>query len=245
VSEPAVIRPREGELVSDSPERRLEILCEHDELHATWSRFGPRRDGADLHVHRHHADVFYVLEGELTIRLGVDDKQVAAPAGTLALVPPLVVHGFRNASAADAVYLNVHAPGMRFADYLRALRDGRAFTYDQEEPPADGGQPATEALLGVARGDLDSIGVAVATCEPDGASAAPHVRHRHRRSLYVLEGELALTSAESSLMRAPAGSWVDVPAGIEHAVAAGDAGPVRFLDVHTPSFGRGTWDRQL
>jgi mannose-6-phosphate isomerase-like protein (cupin superfamily) len=235
VSEPAVIRPREGELVSDSPERRLEILCEHDEVHATWSRFGPRRDGADLHVHRHHADVFYVLEGELTIRLGLDDEQVAAPAGTLALVPPLVVHGFRNASDADAVYLNLHAPGMRFADYLRALRDGRAFAYDQEEPPADGGRPTTEALLAVPRADLDSVAIAVATCEPDG-SAAPHVRHRHRRSFYVLQGELVLTSADASL-HAPAGAWVGVPAGVEHAVAAVDGRPVRFLDVHTPGFG--------
>jgi mannose-6-phosphate isomerase-like protein (cupin superfamily) len=236
VSEPAVIRPREGELLGDSPERRLEILCEHDEVHATWSRFGPRRDGADLHVHRHHADVFYVLDGELTIRLGVGDEQVAAPAGTLALVPPLVVHGFRNASDADVVYLNLHAPGMRFAEYLRALRDGRAFAYDQEEPPADGGRSPTDALLDVPRADLGSIGIAAVTCDPDGAGAAPRVRHGHRRSLYVLDGELALTSSDSSL-RASAGSWVDVPAGVEHAVAAADMEPVRFLDVHTPGFG--------
>jgi cupin domain len=151
-------------------------------------------------------------------------------------VPPLVVHGFRNASDADVVYLNLHAPGMRFADYLRALRDGRAFVYDQEEPPADGGRPTTDALLDVPRADLGSIGIAVVACDPDGAGASPRMRHRHRRSLYVLDGELALTCRDDSL-RASAGSWVDVPAGVEHAVAAADAEPVRFLDVHTPSFG--------
>jgi mannose-6-phosphate isomerase-like protein (cupin superfamily) len=242
VSEPAVIRPREGELISDSPERRLEILCEHDELHATWSRFGPRRDGADLHVHRRHVDVFYVLDGELTIRLGAGDEQVAAPAGTLALVPPLVVHGFRNASDADVVYLNLHAPGMWFADYLRALRDGRAFTYDQEEPPADGGRPTTEALLGVPRADLDAIGIAEASCSPEDALGVPHGHGRHRRSLYVFEGELALMWGNGEL-RAPAGSWVDVPAGVEHAVAAVGSESVRLLDVHTPSFGLGASDR--
>ena len=143
----AVVAPREGEVVGDSPQRRLEILSEHDDLHATWSRFAARREGADLHVHRRHCDVFYVLEGELTLRLGVDDEQVAAPAGTLALVPPLVVHGFRNASAADVRYLNLHAPGMRFADYLRALRDGRTLAYDQEEPPPDGGRPRARRLF--------------------------------------------------------------------------------------------------
>ena len=67
-------------------------------LHATLSRFGPGRDGADLHVHTEHSDLFYVLEGELTVRLGVEDEQVTVPAGALARVPPNVVHGFRNAS---------------------------------------------------------------------------------------------------------------------------------------------------
>ena len=59
-----VLPPGGGEVVGDSPERRVEILCEHDAVHATWSRFAPGRDGADLHVHRLHTDVFYVLEGE-------------------------------------------------------------------------------------------------------------------------------------------------------------------------------------
>ena len=68
--------------------------------------------------------------------LGLDGEHVVVPARTVALVPPLVVHGFRNASDADARYLNFHAPGRRFADYMRGLRDGRPFTYDQEPPPA-------------------------------------------------------------------------------------------------------------
>ncbi|HEY7620449.1 MAG TPA: cupin domain-containing protein [Solirubrobacteraceae bacterium] len=232
MSEPALIPPLGGEVVTDSPERRLEILSEHDDLHATWSRVGPRREGADLHVHRHHADVFYVLDGELTIRLGVDDEQVAVPVGTLAVVPPLVVHGFRNASDADVAYLNLHAPGMRFADYLRALRDGRAFSYDQEEPPADGGRPTTEALLGVASVEVDAVGISVASFAPQEPAAAPQVPARHRRSFYVLEGELALTFAGREL-RAAAGSWVQVPAGVAPAVAAAGSEPVRFLDVRT------------
>ncbi len=142
VSEPAVIPPGGGEVVGDSPERRVEILCDHDALHATWSRFGPGREGADLHVHRRHTDIFYVLAGELTVRLGPEGEEVVARAGTLARVPPLVVHGFRNASDAELRYLNFHAPGTGFADYMRALRDGRTLSYDQEPPPADGGRPA-------------------------------------------------------------------------------------------------------
>src|SRR3954468_19689461 len=91
-----VVAPAGGEVIGDAPDRTVEILCERDALHATWSRFGPRRDGADLHIHRRQTDLFYVLAGELTVRLGVEDRAVAAGPGTLALVPAFVVHGFRN-----------------------------------------------------------------------------------------------------------------------------------------------------
>jgi mannose-6-phosphate isomerase-like protein (cupin superfamily) len=139
--------PGEGEVVGDSEERRVEILCDRDELHATWTRFGPYRDGADLHVHRQHTDLFYVLAGELTIMLGADGKESVAPAGSLVVAPPLVVHGFRNAGDAELRYLNFHAPGAGFADYLRGRRDGVDVAFDSEDPPADGGRPATDAIV--------------------------------------------------------------------------------------------------
>ena len=148
VSEPVLIPPGEGELIGDAPHRRVEIVSDDQSLNATWSRFGPHSVGADLHVHHHHVDLFYVLEGELTVRLGMEDEPVAVPAGTLARVPPLVVHGFRNRSDADVTYLNFHTPGQRFSDYLRALRDGRELSYDQHDPPEDGGRPTSEAVVG-------------------------------------------------------------------------------------------------
>ena len=78
-----VIEAGGGEVVGDSPERRVEILSDHEHVHATWTRYAPHRDGADLHIHRRHTDLFYVLEGELTVRLGAADEHVAVPAGTL------------------------------------------------------------------------------------------------------------------------------------------------------------------
>src|SRR3954451_6499414 len=137
MSGPTVIPPGGGEVIGDSPERRGEILSEHDALAATWSRFGPGRDGADLHVHRGHSDLFYVLDGELTVRLGPSGDEVPVPAGTLVRVPPLVVHGFRNGTDEELRSLNLHAPGEGFASYLRAVRDGRSIVYDQEPPPDD------------------------------------------------------------------------------------------------------------
>src|SRR4051794_21517290 len=103
--QPLLVEPGGGEVIGDSPERRVEILSDADALNATWSRYGPGRDGADLHVHRRHSDLFYVLQGELCLRLGSPDDAVGVPAGTLARVPPLVVHGFRNATEAELRYL--------------------------------------------------------------------------------------------------------------------------------------------
>jgi mannose-6-phosphate isomerase-like protein (cupin superfamily) len=208
----SVIPARGGEVVGDSPERRVEILCDDDPLHATWSRFGPGREGADLHVHRRHTDLFYVLEGELTVRLGLEDRRVAVPAGTLARVPPLVVHGFRNASDTDMRYLNFHAPGQGFADYMRALRDGRTLTYDQEPPPAEGGRPPSEAVIGgeerlgdgtVLLADTDAIRIAVV------AGRAP----QPTAYVYVLEGEQM-------------GSWAPPGADLR--------APARFLEIRAP-----------
>ena len=196
-----------NEVMGDSADRRVVLLCEHDDLHATWSFFGPGRDGADLHVHHHHTDMFYVLEGEFTLKLGPDGVEIAAPAGTFIRVPPLVVHGFRNASDADVRYLNLHAPGMGFASFLRDLRDGRPAGYDQHDPPADGGRDPAEAHIGAPGGEVEEV----------SGEAGAEVTGR----LYVLEGELALEDGT----RTPAGAWVELDGA--HALAA----PVRYLSV--------------
>jgi len=138
-----LLLPGEGEVVGDAPDRRVEILCDRDELVVTWTRFGPGRDGASAHVHHTHCDLFYVLAGELTFLAGPKREERVLPAGTLALAPPLLVHGFRNASDAELRYLNLHAPGARFADFLRGKHPG----FDQLDPPADGGRPVTDAVI--------------------------------------------------------------------------------------------------
>ena len=252
-----LLPPGGGEVVGDSADRRVEILSDTGPLHATWSRFGAHRNGADLHVHRRHTDLFYVLDGELTALLGPAGAPHVAPAGSLARIPPLVVHGFRNGSAAQLRYLNFHAPGEGFADYLRAVRDGRTLVYDQEDPPADGGRSPTEASIG--RGelvadrpglrvalltDIEAIGIAEVWSEPGSPSPPPHLHHRHVESFYVLAGELAFTVGEQEL-RAGAGAWVQVPPGVPHTFAVAGSGEARFLDLHTPSCGFGDFVRAL
>ena len=143
VGQPLLLVPGEGEVVGDVPDRRVEILCDRDELVVTWTRFGPHRDGASPHIHRTHCDLFFVLAGELTFFVGPEAEERVLPAGTLAFAPPLLVHGFRNAGDGELRYLNFHAPSAGFADYLR----GRNPDFDQWDPPEDGGLPVTEAIV--------------------------------------------------------------------------------------------------
>ena len=171
VGQPVLLRPGEGEVVGDSEERRVEILCDRDELCITWTRFAPGRDGADPHIHRYHTDLFYVLDGELTIGLGADRQETTVPAGSLVVAPPFVVHAFRNASPTEELrYLNFHAPGGGFANYLRGVTPG----FDSEDPPADGGRPVKDAQIVTAAErpllvDKDEIRIEVRN-EPSPAS---------------------------------------------------------------------------
>jgi quercetin dioxygenase-like cupin family protein len=225
----SVILPGGGEVVGDAPDRRVEILSDDPAVNATLSRFGPGRAGADLHVHRRHSDVFYVLEGELTVRLGLEDRAVTVPAGSLAMVPPGVVHGFRNASDAELRYLNFHAPGQRFTDYMRGLRDGRPFAYDQFDPPPDGGRPVGEVVVGPPPLQIDAVRLA----ERAGAQDEEvHVHDDQVESLYVLEGEAVLRLGDEELP-APAGSWAQIPPGVPHALGFPARGS-RYLSVFSP-----------
>jgi mannose-6-phosphate isomerase-like protein (cupin superfamily) len=226
-----IIPPGGGEVVGDSKDRRVEILSDHDALHVTWSRFGPGRDGADLHVHHRHTDLFYVLLGELTMRLGPEGEEVRVPAGQLVRVPPGVVHGFRNASRAEVRYLNLHAPGVGFADYMRARRDGWSQTYDQFDPPADGGRPPSEIVIGEPFADTQAIRVEEVPLEAGWREPADRAQ---LWSYYVLEGELAVRAGDRELA-AVAGSWVQAPPDSPHAVAAGGAGAARVLEVGAPT----------
>ncbi len=216
-----IVPPGGGEVIGDSAERRVEILCDRDEMHVTWSRFGAGRDGADLHVHHAHTDVFFVLAGELTVRLGLGGEERRLPAGGLARVPPDVVHGFRNGSGAEMRYLNVHAPGSSFAGYMRGLRDGARVVYDQHDPPQDGGRATSEATLGVPPGQAGPVAIDLVDAADDPAAPAPR---DHLLGAYVLEGELTVTGADGA-QAAPAGTWIEVPAGEPVALS----GAARYL----------------
>src|ERR687888_197885 len=140
---PLLLAPGEGETVVDRPEKPLRILADLDDVIVTWFRYAPGEKGPDAHVHHHHTDAFYVLEGELEVSLGPERQTVRATPASFAAAPPDVVHTFRNASDADAIFLNLHAPASGFGDHIR----GKNTAFDQHEPPSDGGRPFADAVF--------------------------------------------------------------------------------------------------
>jgi quercetin dioxygenase-like cupin family protein len=139
----------EGERITDLEERQLVILVERPDLTMTWTRHASGQPGPDLHVHREHTDAFYVLAGELTFPVGPGGaERLRVGAGGFVAVPPNLAHRYVNDSGAEATWLNFHVPDTGFAAYLRDLRDGRTPNFDQFDPPADGGRPASDAIAG-------------------------------------------------------------------------------------------------
>jgi len=91
-------------------------------LCSVWEgRVGPGMVGAGPHVHRARDEFFYVLEGELMLRIGGEMR--AAPAGTFAFVPRGTPHGFHNASEQHSRLLVMHHPAgfERYFDEMKVL----------------------------------------------------------------------------------------------------------------------------
>jgi mannose-6-phosphate isomerase-like protein (cupin superfamily) len=246
---PLLLGPGEGETVADRPERTLRILAELDQVIVTWFRYEPGEVGPDPHVHYHHTDAFYVLEGELELSLGPERQAIQAAAGTLAAAPPNLVHTFRNASGATAIFLNVHAPSMGFGNEIRGRKDPG---FDQHEPPADGGRPLVDAVRsGPGEGerltgrsttvvkaggdDCDGQLAVYETILPAGNTGPPlHVHRRTAETFLVLEGMLEVTLGGERALLEP-GACAFAPPGVAHTFANGGEAETRCLTIAGPA----------
>jgi mannose-6-phosphate isomerase-like protein (cupin superfamily) len=218
----------------------------------TWSRYGPGQDGASHHVHREHSDAFYLLDGEMAFLLG--DEEHVLGAGTFVVVPPGVVHGFRNTDAGEVRFLNVHAPSGGFHEALRARRRGEetADDFDTYDPPPDGGRPASEAVVrgpgageelrmgdstALIKAGVGDAGGRVALLESTLGPGFPGpVAHRHRKmfdTFWVLEGTLRMRLGDEEVDVAP-GSYAVAPPGTVHTFSNPGSEPVRLLNVMIP-----------
>ena len=242
-----LLHATEGEPITDKPNRELRLLCAHPLLTLGWYRYGEGERGAEPHVHREHSDAFYVLDGQITVRLGPELEPVVATAGTLVVIPAGVVHAFDNDGPGEARFLNLHAPDGGFARYLRT-REEEGF--DSFDPPTDGGRSAADAIVrGPGEGNLLELGpnrllMKAEVGDGDGTfylgemtlaefpGPPPHVHERHLDSFFVLDGTLTLRLGEETV-QAAAGSYAYVPPGNVHTFSSG--GSVRALNVMAPA----------
>jgi mannose-6-phosphate isomerase-like protein (cupin superfamily) len=111
-SDPIMRPPGDGTTVEALGARvTLKALAEQ-----TGGRYGcleyvapPGFRGPVVHTHPATDEVFYVLEGQFTIRVG--DREVQAPAGTLVHVPGHLAHTFANPGQTQARFLGFLVPG--------------------------------------------------------------------------------------------------------------------------------------
>jgi mannose-6-phosphate isomerase-like protein (cupin superfamily) len=97
------------------------------------SELAPGFPGPPLHVHETIHDMFYVLEGTLTVQLGSEESE--AGPGTFVCASPGTPHRFANNSDEPVRFLNLQTPG-GFERYMRELAaagadaaaEGRALT---------------------------------------------------------------------------------------------------------------------
>ena len=254
--EPVLRLPGEGEVITDKPTRSLRILAGHEHLVVTEMRYSPGEAGPGLHVHKLHTDAFYVIEGELLFGLGGEGDTVVATGGTFVAAPPMVGHTFRNESGADVRFLNFHAPGARFDDYVRARLDGTAEEaakrFDSYDMPDDGGRPASDGIVrGAGEGDRIDFGTSSLLFKAEVADGEGHLAvmettvgpgfpgpppHRHLHtvdSFYVLDGELTLLVAGETVSAQP-NTHAFVPPGNVHTFSNPGDAPVRVLNVMAP-----------
>ena len=244
---PLLVEPGDGETVTDRPERTLRILVELDELIVTWFRYEPGEKGPDPHVHHHHTDAFYVLQGEIEVSLGPELRTVRATPESFAAAPPNVVHTFRNASDATAIFLNLHVPSLGFGDHMR----GRNPAFDQHDPPADGGRPFEDAVFADPASaetlehedsthhilcDLPQLTAIDMTFGPDFEGVDPHTHADHVDAFYVLDGQVEFRVGDEPRVAGPE-TFVAAPPGAVHGFAVAGPEPIRLLNLHAPPGG--------
>lgn len=115
------MRPGEGELIGGGPTAvtiKATGADTGDSFYLGEGNVQPGFPGPPPHVHDRLHDMFYVLEGTLTMRLGDDTLEL--PAGSFVCVPPGVVHTFSNPSDAPVRFLNFNTPA-GWEHYMRDL----------------------------------------------------------------------------------------------------------------------------
>jgi quercetin dioxygenase-like cupin family protein len=107
---PTILKPSEGRTIAVVGDvyRFLATGEDTDGKYALWEALVPPGGGPPPHVHSREEEGFYVIEGEITLRIG--EKTIIASAGMFANMPVGTPHSFKNESAHPARMLISVAP---------------------------------------------------------------------------------------------------------------------------------------
>ena len=190
--------------------------------------------GVAPHVHREHADAFYVLEGDMDFHIA--GETVRASAGWFVLSPPGVVHGFGPGTAR---MLNFHAPGAPYAAPGRDSYDPRENGGKAEAvvvPPGDGERLTGEKRVAYIKAALPALTLSVFELEPGFEGPDPHQHDDHVDSFYVLEGDVEFLLGDKTVRAGP-GTFVAAPPGFVHTFTNPGSAGARLLNMHSPDGG--------
>jgi mannose-6-phosphate isomerase-like protein (cupin superfamily) len=118
--EATVYRPGEGETIGGPTTVTIKATGEetNESFYLGEAVLEPGFRGPPPHRHRRLHDMFYVLHGTLTMRLG--DETLELEPGSFVCVPPGVVHTFSNPRDTPVKILNFNTPA-RWENYMRDL----------------------------------------------------------------------------------------------------------------------------
>ena len=120
--EPVLLGSGEGERHQIGPAEVVFKLTGED-LYLAEGTLPASTPGPPPHTHEHKTDMFYVLEGTLTVLVGEESHDLAA--GSFVAAPPGIVHAFRNDSDAPVRFLNMSTPG-GWEHYMRDVSEAVA-----------------------------------------------------------------------------------------------------------------------
>jgi quercetin dioxygenase-like cupin family protein len=241
---------RTGEKLVDIREATVQILVDRPELVMTYARL-QTEGGPPLHVHRQHADTFAILGGDLHV--GLADGEHVLGQGSAWSAPIGLVHGYQHRGTDEVRFLNLHSPGMSFAEYLFGERS--AEEVDQFKPPEDGGLPASEAVRlrlaeeGETVTDRPERTIRILTDLPElcmtwtryvagEEGPGPHIHREHVDAFFVLTGELNFgVGPEVERVKAGPGTFVLAPPEVVHTFRNDGPDDATWLNFHAPSKG--------
>jgi quercetin dioxygenase-like cupin family protein len=106
------VAPSDGKVITNPIGGRMGLKIRAEDTGGAYSihdnTIPPGSPGPRPHLHRHHEEVFYVLEGELTVRIG--PRTITAPAGSFVVVPQGIVHQPANLGAQPTRVLLIFSP---------------------------------------------------------------------------------------------------------------------------------------